>query len=114
MSDLRQTSEFSQGDVFALEKLPVVCGMDNGVPEVEYIDCPNGVMLVNQTCDAIRADYLQVAPLVRLSESETSQSATGKRPRFVPVHLDEGILFADLERMGTVGRSCLEGLGRVA
>ena len=114
MSDLRQTSEFSQGDVFALERLPVVCGMDNGVPEVEYVDCPNGVMLVNQTCDAIRADYLQVAPLVRLSESETSQSATGKRPRFVPVRLGEGILFADLERMGTVGRSCLEGLGRVA
>ena len=114
VSDLRQAGDFSQGDIFALERLPVVCGIDGGMPEIEYVDCPNGVMLVNQTCDAIRADYLQVAPLVRLPESDASQSATGKRPRFVPVHLDEGILFADLECMGTVGRSCLEGLGRVA
>ena len=114
MPDLRQTSEFSQGDVFALKRLPVVSGIDGGMPEVECVECPNGVMLVNQTCDAVRADYLQVAPLVRLSEPDARQSATGKRPRFVPVRLDGDILFADLERMGTVGRSCLEGLGRVA
>lgn len=114
MPDPRQTSEFSQGDVFALRRLPVVGQVNDGMPEVEYVDCPNGVMLVNQTCDALRADYLQVAPLVRLSEPDASQSATGKRPRFVPVHLDGGTLFADLERMGTVGRSCLEGLGSIA
>ena len=56
MPDLRQTSEFSQGDVFALKRLPVVSGIDGGMPEVECVECPNGVMLVNQTCDAVRAD----------------------------------------------------------
>lgn len=69
MPDPRQTSEFSQGDIFALRRLPVVGQVNDGMPEVEYVDCPNGVMLVNQTCDALRADYLQVAPAPKAKRS---------------------------------------------
>lgn len=48
MPDPRQTSEFSQGDVFALRRLPIVGQVNDGMPEVEYVDCPNGVMLVTR------------------------------------------------------------------
>lgn len=115
MADLRvgKGSELSQGDVFDLRKLPIVCEVDGGDVRCESIDCPNGVVLVNQACDALRARRLQVAPIVRLPDTEARLAASGRRPRYVPMRLRDEMLFADLEAIVTVKRECLEGMGRL-
>lgn len=114
MADLRvgEGSELSQGDVFELRKLPIVCEVDGGDVRCRSIDCPDGVVLVNQSCDALRARRLQVAPIVRLSDAEVRLAASGRRPRYVPVRLRGEMLFADLEGITTVRRECLEGMGK--
>lgn len=111
MPDEGQSAEFSQGCVFNMDSLPVVQGFDDGVPSIELVGCPYGVLLISQTCDTIHADQLQVARIVELPGRETAEAATGRRPRYVPVNLGGRTLFADLECIATVSREWLEGLG---
>lgn len=111
MPDEGQSIEFSQGCVFNMGSLPVVCGLDGGAPSIEYVGCPHGVLLISQTCDTIRADKLQVARIVELPGRDAAEAATGRRPRYVPVSLGGKTLFADLECIATVSRACLEELG---
>lgn len=106
-----RVDELAQGDVFAVERLPVIGGIDGGCPDIRMVDCPHGVVLISQTCDAIRSDTLQVAPIVTLADDVAKQYITGKSSRYVPLNLDGKTAFADLELVATLNRECLDNLG---
>lgn len=106
-----RVDEFAQGDIFAVERLPVIGGIDGGCPDIRMVDCSHGVVLISQTCDCIRSETLQVAPIVTMPDNVAKQYATGKSSRYVPLNLDGKTAFADLELVATLNRGCLEKLG---
>lgn len=69
-------------------------------------DCPDGVVVISQTCDVIRAveanGSVQVAKIRRLEGQEYNSSACGERPRYAPLSIGDCKLFADLGCIATV------------
>lgn len=69
-----------------------------------------GLVLVTQTCDVVRScvtrPFIEVAPLVRVSEDDLHQVKRGRRPAHatLPV-LEKELLVADLDRVMTVEKS---------
>lgn len=99
--------ELSQGDVFDLGQICMMerpAGSDVAVRQVE---CPEGVVVISQTCDALLSPTVQVAQLVSLDERAAKEASTGKRPRYLPVRVGEEGKFADLSCVATVGCECL-------
>lgn len=89
-----------QGDVLDVKSLPV----SSPDSSVSRQDCPHGVVVVSQTCDAVRDSLIQVARIVKLQGSAYSESITGKRPRYIPITVNGESLFADLASIATVDR----------
>lgn len=69
-----------------------------------------GLIIVTQTCDIVRAcidrPYVEVAPLVQVSEDNLQQVKRGRRPAYASLPSLEGeCLVADLDRVMTVEKS---------
>ncbi len=80
-------------------------------------------VLVSQTCDVVRAVsdtaggqrfWVQVAPLVTLSEPAASEASSGRSPRFAPVPGAGANSFADLDRCTTIEKPVLVQAQRTA
>ncbi|MDR1448720.1 MAG: hypothetical protein LBI84_00690 [Propionibacteriaceae bacterium] len=98
-----QFAELSQGLVFQLHSVPVV-SIDGAREEH---DTPHGVVVITQTCDAKRDEFIQVAPVAELSEDEARAAARGHTPRFVALPGVSDKAFADLQVISTVRRESL-------
>lgn len=69
-----------------------------------------GLIIVTQTCDIVRAcvdrPYVEIAPLVQVSEDNLKQVKRGRRPAYASLPSLEGErLVADLDRVMTVEKS---------
>lgn len=69
-----------------------------------------GLVVVTQTCDIVRScvtrPYVEVAPLVRVSEDDLHQVKRGRRPAHATLPaLENELLVADLDRVMTVEKS---------
>lgn len=69
-----------------------------------------GLVVLTQTCDVVRScvarPFIEVAPLVRVSEDDLHQVKRGRRPAHatLPI-LEKELLVADLDRVMTVEKS---------
>jgi hypothetical protein len=92
-----------QGDVLAvLNQIPEFTGIAR---MVEWQDAPLGVVVVSQTCDAIRDSCIQVAPIVELEGDLARQAQVGRRPQYAPLAENSGnSKFADLSHILTINR----------
>ncbi|HLV65510.1 MAG TPA: hypothetical protein VKY73_06845 [Polyangiaceae bacterium] len=69
-----------------------------------------GLVVLTQTCDIVRScvtrPYVEVAPLVRVSEDDLRQVKRGRRPAHATLPaLEKDLLVADLDRVMTVEKS---------
>jgi len=69
-----------------------------------------GLVVVTQTCDIVRScvtrPYVEVSPLVRVSEDDLHQVKRGRRPAHATLPtLEKDLLVADLDRVMTVEKS---------
>lgn len=69
-----------------------------------------GLVVITQTCDVVRScvtrPYVEVAPLVRVSEDDLHQVKRGRRPAHATLStLEQDLLVADLDRVMTVEKS---------
>lgn len=70
----------------------------------------HGLIVLTQTCDIVRScvdrPYLEVSPLVQVSQTELGRVSRGAQPRFafVPGVADKGLV-ADLDRVMTVEKA---------
>lgn len=70
----------------------------------------DGLVVVTQTCDVVRGcvsrPYVEVAPLVRVSEADLYQVKRGRRPALATLpSIEKDHLVADLDRIMTVEKS---------
>jgi len=88
----------SQGDVFpAISHLPILTA--EGVAEHTT---PRGVVVITQTCDAIRAVVVAVCPVVQLTGSQVSLASSGRTPRYTPLPLLGEDMFAALDTVASI------------
>ena len=100
--------EFVQGDVFDLKSVFMAAPSPGGEGAVAgVVDCPEGVVVISQTCDALLSELVQVARLVTLEDQPAKEAVTGKRPRYIPVKVEGKQKFADLSYVMTVDCECL-------
>ncbi len=69
-----------------------------------------GLVVLTQTCDIVRScvtrPYVEVAPVVRVSEDDLHQVKRGRRPAHATLPaLEKDLLVADLDRVMTVEKS---------
>jgi hypothetical protein len=69
-----------------------------------------GLVVLTQTCDVVRScvsrPFIEVAPLVRVSEDDLHQVKRGRRPAHATLPmLEKELLVADLDRVMTVEKS---------
>jgi hypothetical protein len=112
--------EWRQGDL-ALEESWFVHVADGAVPLSDAAaEAANGVqaltsevlglVVITQTCDIVRScatrPYVEVAPLVRVSEDDLHQVRRGRRPAQATLPtVETDLLVADLDRVMTVEKS---------
>ncbi|MER6313605.1 hypothetical protein ABT237_07520 [Streptomyces sp. NPDC001581] len=92
-----------QADILKTEQIPCL----GPAGEAAWWPTPDGVVIISQTCDVVRdtKEYLQVAPLVRLTGNTARQAAKGAMPGYVLV--PEADAFADLDHVATVSKQHL-------
>lgn len=91
-----------QGDVLpGVRRIPEFTGMAD---DVHWQDVSQGVVVISQTCDALRDPRIQVAPIVELFGEMTDQAQSGRRPQYAPLTVDGALRFADLSRVVTLDR----------
>ncbi|MFJ6378343.1 hypothetical protein ACIQH9_21805 [Pseudarthrobacter oxydans] len=76
---------------------------------VDYA-CPEGNVIITQTCDLVRSDrpFVLIAPVVQLTGNDQSLALKGKKPRYVPIPSTESpVQFADLSVCTTVSKQWL-------
>ncbi len=69
-----------------------------------------GLVVITQTCDIVRScvtrPFIEVAPLVRVSEEDLHQVKRGRRPAHATLpELEQRLVVADLDRVMTVEKS---------
>lgn len=76
---------------------------------VESRTTPHGVVVVSQTCDAVREGVptVAVAPVVLLTGSEVSLARSGRSPRYAALPALGGDYFARLDTIATVSKELL-------
>lgn len=109
-----------QGDLALDEKwfVHVADGSDPLTPAAQQaepgvqaltVEC-EGIVIVTQTCDIVRdcreRHYVEVAPLVRVTEDEAQQVAKGSNPQYGPIAVSKDLV-ADLDRTMTIEKSVL-------
>lgn len=79
----------------------------------ESIEGIVGLVLITQTCDIVRVTaqryYVTVCPLIRLTEAEAKEVATGRRPYLASVENAQALVFADFRRPFSVSKDLLRG-----
>jgi hypothetical protein len=100
-----QVRELRQGDVIRDLKVVHVLGADGVAQE---LPAPDGVAVISQTCDVLRAPYIQVGQIVEMSELDARNAAKGKRPRYAPIPAIGDRYFVDLAVLGSVDREIIE------
>lgn len=95
-----------QGDVFrSIAAIPVLVAQGTS----EDRPTPHGVVVVSQTCDAVRvnASTVVVAPVVRLIGPDVSLARSGRSPRYAALPALGPDFFAQLETVATVSKHLL-------
>jgi len=95
-----------QGDVFAaITSLPV---LDGEAP------CPQGVVVLSQTCDVVREElqHVTLAPIVCLGALDARNARAGKMPRYVHIPALGDHRFADLDVVAVAAKLTLAGQSR--
>ena len=100
-------TEFAQGDVFGLDCIYTMVPSSGTGVVPQRVGCPDGVVVISQTCDSLLSTEVQVARLVTLEGADAREASTGKRPRYLPVRVGGGLKFADLGYVATVDCGCL-------
>lgn len=91
-----------QGDVIAeTTSIPFATGNNKFQQE----QCPNGVVVISQTCHVIRAQHIQVAKIVDLQGHDRDEASTGKRPQYAPLTVNGKLQFADFGSIATLERT---------
>lgn len=91
---------------------PAAAAANDGIQALTSEVC--GLAIVTQTCDIVRScadrPYVEVAPLVRVTEHDLYQIERGRRPglAFLPA-VREDRLVVDLDRVMTVEKSIVAG-----
>lgn len=93
---------FQQADILKAERIPCV----GPTGEASWLPTPEGVVIISQTCDVVRdsKEYLQVAPLIRLTGNTARQAAKGAMPGYVLVPEAGTDAFVDLDHVATVSK----------
>lgn len=89
--------------------------METGNAEVQA----PGFAVLTQTCDLVRRcderPFVEIAPLLQLSEGDWRQAVRGRLPRFAVVAgLADQLFAADLDRVMTVEKAVIAGWVRIA
>lgn len=102
-SDETAERHLRQGDLVALEAIPVV----RSAGSTDWTATSEGAVVVSQTCDLLRRDNLEVvvARAVELDPVTAKEARQGRRPRYVNLPGIGQESFADLELIGTVSKS---------
>lgn len=77
------------------------------------IAAPQGVGIISQTCDAVRATTVQVAPVVHLSGPGLSDAASGRSPKWAPLPDIADNVFIRLDTIATIDKSLLREENRI-
>jgi len=80
---------------------------------VESESTADGVVLISQPCDVVRADKLQVAKIVHIEDSKAHLARKGYSPQYIPLPAIGADLFADLSLISTIHREHLEVQQRI-
>lgn len=132
-------SQWKQGDFWLGASIPFSFTVNMASPlselaravvnqstEDEFVEAPyqviddegiEGFSVLSQTCDIVRSaerrPYLEIAPLVRLSDDEFQEVRSLKRPAFAFLPGAENKkLVVDLDRVMTLDKGGLEGIKR--
>ncbi len=97
--------ELRQGDWLEIRTLPVA--LDGA-----SIECHNGVVIVSQTCDLVRANppTIIVAKVVTLEPQKATMAQKGRSPGFVALSGELEGKFVDLSALGVIDKSAVMGL----
>jgi hypothetical protein len=96
------SSPLRQGDILpGIVDVPELSGEDASIQKENIAE---GVVVISQTCDALRDPRIQVAPIVRLEGEQAAQARVGRRLQYVPLSVDREFEFADLSRIFTINR----------
>lgn len=100
-------SLWRQADTFSVNSIAITS--DAGEPV--RLETPDGVVLVSQSCDVVlpHRHNVQVAPVVRLDDTQASEARAGKRSQYAHVPQMGDMWFADLDCVGTIAKSALLG-----
>ena len=120
-------AEWRQGDL-ALEEdwfvhaadgsLPLTADSDEAEDGLQALTTEvDGLVMISQTCDVVRGclerPYVEVAPLVAISESDLRTIARGRRPAYALIPaVEDRQLVADLDRVMTVEKSVVASWAR--
>lgn len=108
---LSACAQLQQGDLLDVHKLPLI-----GRTVADFEDCPEGVVLLSQTCDIVQGNRpnVLVAKVVSLTATDSAAALRGSMPRFVHVpNAVEPTLFVDLEYCATVSKSAIVDRTRI-
>lgn len=113
LSQLPQSVEcrdWRQADVIPLQELPIVDA--NG--RLVGVECPHGVAILSQSCDASKADrpFVQLARVVTLEGTVADEARRGRRPRYAPLPELGAGHFADLDIIATASKAALQSFSR--
>jgi len=109
MEEPASTLWLRQGDVFTtITSIPTL-GPAGRCAEKET---PHGVVVLSQTCDAVRSETVQVAPIVHLSGPDVHVAASGRTPKYAPLPGIGGEVFAQLQIVATIAKSLLSSDAR--
>ena len=96
-----------QGDIIPmLTRIPLFKGDEESL---SWQEAPDGVVVISQTCDAIRDSTIQVAPIVQLDDERAEQARVGRRLQYVPLRHHDVMKFADLGHIVTISRDQVDG-----
>ena len=107
----KECMSWRQGDVFKqVRHIPVI----DFEGHLSHVECPEGVVLVSQSCDASQPSRptVQISPVVKLEGSQASEATAGKRPQFASIQKLGAGCFADLSTIVTIAKSALIGYER--
>lgn len=107
---LPETPWLDQGSVFeSVNQLPVLA--EDG--RSKEVATPLGVAVVSQTCDNVRARWVQVSPVVHLEGHVLADAAKGRTSKYAPLPAAGVNLFAELATIATISKKVLREDARV-
>ncbi|MEV5194732.1 hypothetical protein AB0K86_19775 [Streptomyces clavifer] len=99
----KQLEDLVQGDVVALNEIPLV----TGPKQAQWLSAPHGVVVISQTCDLVRDVPTTVEVAVIRHETDEAiarEAKQGRRPSLVSLPALGESFFADLTQTATIAK----------